>query len=133
MQVTHFTLTEFVRSRVALHNGIDNTPPSDVLPNLMFTMECMERVRGILMRPILIHSGYRCLELNKAVGGSKNSQHMTGEACDFSSPSFGTNREIVTKLVDHVEELGIDQMILEYSWVHVSFSRNPRHSVLYFG
>ena len=29
-------------------------------------------------KPIIVNSGYRCIKLNKAIGGAKNSQHLVG-------------------------------------------------------
>ncbi len=40
-------------------------------------------LRGIINKPIIINSGYRSPEYNKRVGGSKNSQHVLGNAIDF--------------------------------------------------
>lgn len=58
-------------------------------------------IRGQLEKAIgvslLSHSGLRCEELNKAIGGSKTSQHMKAEADDFS-PKAGEgyrDRELV--------------------------------------
>ena len=58
----------------------------------------LEPVRAHYGRPVIVHSGYRCFELNKAVGGSVNSQHMAGEAVDF-----------------HVEGLTVDE-VFQWLW-----------------
>lgn len=97
--------------------------------------EVMEKVRTILDdKPILISSGYRCPPLNSAIGGSKNSAHMSGLACDFSCPGFGTPLQICKKLKPYMKELGIDQLIHEYrTWVHLGLSAAdmiPRHQAL---
>ena len=46
-------------------------------------IDLLEPVRAHYGKPVIIHSGYRCYELNKAVGGNANSQHMLGQAVDF--------------------------------------------------
>lgn len=43
----------------------------------------LEPIRLHYGKPVVVHSGFRCYELNKAVGGSATSQHMIGEAVDF--------------------------------------------------
>ena len=43
----------------------------------------LDDVRRFFDKPTLINSGCRCSEHNKAVGGSKNSQHLYGKAADI--------------------------------------------------
>lgn len=58
------------------------------LGTLRSVAELLERVRAYLGAPIIVHSGYRCPALNGAtVGSSKVSQHMKGEAVDWSCPA----------------------------------------------
>ncbi len=126
----HFTLAEFTVSDTAERKGIDNTPPPDVMPALQKTAQGMEAVRIRLGgAPILVTSGYRSLELNRAIGSRDTSQHVKGEACDFICPRFGTPRMVVDALKDSGIEF--DQLILEFGrWVHISFAGKPRHHVL---
>ena len=42
--------------------------------------------------PIFINSGCRCKDHNKAVGGVKNSRHLTGEAADIRIPGWDSER-----------------------------------------
>lgn len=128
----HFTLEEFTRSQKALELGINNMPSGDALRRLQWTAAGMERVRAVLEgKAININSAFRCDALNRAVGGAITSQHLKGEACDFTCPTFGTPRQIVDKLVGYVDILGIDQLIMEITWVHISFTVKPRGEVLY--
>ena len=126
----HFTLDEFTFSQTAARKGINNDPPTDVLANLQRTANGMEAVRVVLGgAPINISSGYRSPALNAAVGGAKNSQHLTGQACDFTSPRFGTVQEVF----DAIRRAGViyDQIIIEYQrWVHISFSEHPKLQAL---
>lgn len=127
----HFTLAEFLASEIAERKGIDNSPTSEIEAALAFTAAGMERVRAVLGNvPIHVSSGYRCAKLNAAIGGSANSQHMKGEACDFIAPTFGMPYAIVKALAD--SDVGFDQLIFEYaSWVHISFvDFAPRGMVL---
>lgn len=127
----HFTLSEFTDSQTAARMGIDNTPTPEIRANLLRLAQVMEIAREKLGKPILISSGYRSPALNAAVGGSANSAHMQGLACDFTCPGFGTPHEIATKL--HGEpDLPYDQIIYEFaSWVHLGLSTSePRRMAL---
>lgn len=125
MKLTHhFTLAEFTRSSVAQARGIDNTPPPEILPRLVRTAEMLERIRATVRVPVIVTSGYRCPELNKAVGSRSTSDHTQGHAADIVAPGFGTPAEVARLLAPLVSVLGIGQLILEQvggkSWVHVS-------------
>jgi uncharacterized protein YcbK (DUF882 family) len=130
----NFTLEEFTDSQTAARKSLRNVPMdhSQERKNLQRTAETMEKVRAILGHPILISSGYRSPKVNVAVGGSKTSAHMSGLACDFSCPGFGTPRAICKTLEPHMKELGIDQLIHEYdTWVHLGLSAGePRHMAM---
>lgn len=126
----HFTLEEFTRSQMAQRYDIDNNPSVDVVKNLMFTAAGLERVRALLGFPVTVSSGYRCAELNKLVGGAANSQHLQGQAVDFVCPLFGTPLQVCTFLSQWMSAAGIDQMIMEGTWVHCSFTHNPRREIL---
>jgi hypothetical protein len=117
-----FWLSEFLRPDTAIRRGIDNAPGPAVLASIRGTLAPgMERVRAALGVPVLITSGYRSPELNRAVGGSKASQHVQGLAADFIAPQFGTPRAIARYLMQRQPELRFDQLIFEGQWVHVSF------------
>lgn len=126
----NFTLTEFTLSETAYRLGIDNTPSKESMMNLIRTAEGMEEVRLVLKGcAIYISSGYRGPALNKAINGSRTSQHMTGEACDFTCPGFGTVDEIMQVIINSSVEF--DQCILEFnSWIHISFSDLNRKQAL---
>lgn len=126
----HFSLAEFTRSQVAARRGIDNTPNEHVFENLATLCELiLEPLRVDLGIPIRINSGFRCPELNSAIGGSRFSQHMTGNAGDIDVPGMEPI-EVAQKIID----LGLpfDQLIHEFqSWVHVSYdSDRDRRAVL---
>lgn len=126
MQLTkNFSLEELTYT----NRNIDNTPTPKALECLKHTASQMELIRDLLGRPIRINSAYRSPALNKAVGGAVSSQHMLGEAVDFTCHSFGSPREIVKAIVS--SSILFDQVICEYnSWVHISFSTNNRKQAL---
>ena len=127
----HFTLDELTHSQTAARLGLANDPPPDVVQTLIGTAHGLEMVRALLQAPILISSGYRSPLVNRAVGGSPNSQHILGEAADFTAPGFGDPTEIVRAIMRSTRPIPYDQLIVEFGrWVHISFSRSPRHQAL---
>ncbi len=121
----HFTLEELTFSQTAARKGLDNTPSKEIVLNLTYTANKLELVRELLgNKPLIISSGYRSPEVNKAVGSTaKRSQHLTGEAVDFTCPQFGTPRQIVKAI--QASDIDYDQVILEFDrWVHISFTRS---------
>jgi zinc D-Ala-D-Ala carboxypeptidase len=130
----HFSLKEAIRSEKAVKLKVNNIPNMTILVTMEKTAACMERVRAALdNKPININSWYRNPEVNAAVGSKPTSQHTRGEAVDFVCPAFGTPLEICRKLIELKALIRYDQIILEHSWVHISFaitSRTNRGQVL---
>ena len=122
----HFDLSEFVYSETAERKGIDNYPDNIAITNLlMLCRDVLEPAREEYGKAMIISSGYRCVELNKAVGGKPNSQHLTGCAADIvcSEPK---------RLYDIIKEKGnFDQLLWEHSgktqWLHVSYKPNGKN------
>lgn len=130
---SHFTVAELTRSDYAERKRIDNSPTVEVLANLQMLASGLERVRNLLAVPVVVTSGYRCPKLNSAIGGSKNSAHMNGLAADFIAPQYGNPMEIAERIIDFADEIGYDQLILEFppnGWVHIAFADAPRGMVL---
>lgn len=121
----HFTLEEAVFSQTASRRNIPNIPTQSIIDVMTKTAKSMERVRALFGIPLIISSWYRSSALNHAVGGTPNSQHMTGEAVDFIGPAYGTPADICKQLIKFPELISFDQLILEHTWVHVSFSAIP--------
>lgn len=123
----NLNLKEAIKSNTASRLGIDNTPEQWEINNLRAVAEnVFQPIRDHFGVPIGVSSGYRCKKLNKAIGGSKYSQHMIGEALDLDADIYGkvTNAEIFNYIKDNLEW---DQMIWEFgddeepNWVHVSY------------
>jgi hypothetical protein len=120
----HFSLEEFFSSNKALALGINNTTDNPtILAALCRTATKLEKVRVLLGNlPIHIDSGYRCPELNIAVGSHPSSQHLKGEAVDFICQEYGSALQIARTIVANKDLVRYDQLILEHTWVHISFS-----------
>lgn len=136
MNITeHFTFAEFEASdtaiRLDIRNVIDTFAKRDSVVAL--TREVLEPLRQAYGKPMHINSGYRCPELNRAVGGSSTSQHMKGEAADIRTGSQ-TESWRLAKLAKDLR-LPYDQMILYPTFVHFShrLSGEQRRAVMYSG
>lgn len=128
----YFTIKELCKSSTAVQKGIDNTPNSEIVNNLEQLVDfILDPLREKYGKPIKINSGYRCDRLNKAVGGSATSQHRYGLAADITAGSRLENK-LLFILVQQLN-LPFDQLIDEksYSWIHISFSKNPRKQILH--
>lgn len=127
MQISeHLSLAELIRSESAKRNGISNMPSAEHIINLRLLAEkIFEPIRLHFGKPILISSGYRSIDLNNIIKGSKSSQHSTGEAIDIDMDGTEiTNKQIF----DYIKaNLKFDQLIWEFGtdknpdWVHVSY------------
>lgn len=120
----YFTIKELTKSSTAEANGIDNTPTQEVERNLTALVDnVLDGVRAIYGKPITVNSGYRCPELNKAVGGSATSDHVKGFAADITAGSKEENERLfnIIKHNFHFSQL-IDEK--NFSWVHVSYNSN---------
>lgn len=128
----HFTLAEFTVSETAARRGIDNTPrEAFVLENLKRIAGVMESIRAILENPVIVSSGFRCLDLNSAIGSKPTSAHVVGLAADFICPGYGTPYDVCRAIEPHVRRLGIDQLIYEHTWIHVGLrAGEPRHQIM---
>lgn len=118
----HFTYREATYSATARDRKIDNNPNPAQLEAMKYTAMKMEALRQILEnRPLYITSWFRSFALNLAIGGAQSSQHSKGEAVDFKCPGFGSPMQICMRLLENKGILKYDQLILEPTWVHVSF------------
>jgi len=90
-----------------------------------------EQVRAFINVPMVITSGFRCEELNKAVGGVKTSQHMFFRAIDFIPKGMDLD-ECFSRL--KMSPLVYGQLIKEHSgsseWIHVSMG-DKKENLIY--
>lgn len=129
----YFTIAELVKSDTANKKKINNTPTKEIENNLnQLITHILDPLRESWGNPIIVSSGYRCQELNKAVGGAKTSQHTLGQAADIHTKS--NTKEENKRLFDLIKSLKLpfDQLINEYNykWIHVSYSPRNRRQIL---
>tara|TARA_R100000808_G_C2109153_1_gene123798 strand:+ start:460 stop:927 length:468 start_codon:yes stop_codon:yes gene_type:complete len=122
----NFTLKELTKSSTADRLGIDNSvKDQQTLVNLSaLTHNVLQKVRDEHGRTT-VNSSFRCLDLNRAIKSSDNSQHVKGEAADIECPAVDNFK--LAKWI--AANLDYDQVLLEFytagipdsGWVHVSY------------
>lgn len=119
----NFSISELIFSKTALENNINNIPDLKALDNILnLIFYCLQPVRNLIQKPMLITSGYRCKKLNDLVKGAKNSLHLSGCAVDFVVEGMKPG-EIVNMISK--SNIPFDELINEYDkWVHLSFVKN---------
>ena len=121
----NFTLEELIRSYEGERKGIDNTPNSLVVNNLLLLATTILQPIRDTLGPVVIKSGYRSPILNKLVGGSSTSDHVLGLAADIEVPTI-SNYHLAMWCKNNLE---FKQLILEFyapgnpksGWVHISY------------
>ena len=122
----HISYKEGTNSTTAIRRGIDNTPNDEQLANMELIAEkVFEPLREWVGGPIKINSFFRCPDLNKAIGGSRKSQHCQGQAIDIDD-TYGivANSDMYNYIKNNLD---FDQLIWEFgddnnpNWVHVSY------------
>lgn len=124
----NFTLRELIKSDTAVRHGIDNTQGIDetILTNLKnLCTVVLEPLRAYYKLPLRINSAYRCLELNRLLKSSDNSDHRFGCAADVEIVGV-TTMDLATYVYHN---LPFHQCILEYydpdegpssGWTHIA-------------
>lgn len=131
----HLSLKEFTHSNTAVTKGIVNTIPEELFNNAKRTATLFEIVREVLDRPCSINSGYRNRILNSTVGGSANSSHMYGCACDVRTNENLSKSKIEQEFVkNHFianrDKIEFDQLILYWKYgqrfLHIGVSQDTK-------
>ena len=129
----NFALSEITHSNTAKRLGIDNEPTETHLQNMQHLVDNLIQPLRDAVGPIRVSSGYRNPELNRAIGGSRSSQHCKGEALDLQ---FWQNGKMMNELIyEWILDSGLefDQMINEFdlAWIHISLKKKGnRNQVL---
>ena len=123
----HFTLRELTKTKT----GIENVPNEEQVNNLRRVCQWLEQLRrrwnnlyGEGDDPIVINSGFRSPEVNKAVGGATMSNHLTGCAVDIRCAGIEQALRYASILLD-ISDLNnedFDELLIEQKahvvWIH---------------
>lgn len=117
--ILNFSMSELIHSDTAIRYKINNMPDLKSMDNLLkLIVFCLQPLRDRLRRPMVVTSGFRCTQLNKAIGGVPTSHHCIGCACDFHVPGM-----TIKDTIEFIKKSGIKftQLIDEGTWVHISY------------
>lgn len=118
----HFTIEELAGTSNVQYKKLNLLKAQEQMGKMYMLAGFAERVREIIGKPMIITSGYRCPELNKAIGGALTSQHIFCEALDFVVKGLRVE-DIFNRIV--TSDLKYNQIIIERNksgsqWVHLS-------------
>ena len=124
----NFSLEEMTKTNV---KGVNNAPDAKATANLYRVCGWLEELRSEWNKtygdgndPIVVNSAYRSPAVNKAVGGSLTSNHLTGCAADIRVLGMEQALRYAVLLLDIADrqKKDFDEIILERSeksiWLH---------------
>lgn len=150
----HFTLEQLVVSKAAsrLSQDIQHkqyNPPMPVIENLrLLCVNVLDPLYEYAAKNnmiMVINSGYRCLEVNNFIGGSKTSDHLYGRAADIEFYDKVTGKEVDGRTYLNIVKYCVDnfkfyQLIWEYGdqnrpgWIHIAYRKdNKKKQILRVG
>ena len=132
----HFTLGELTKSNS--HPEIYNIPSHEAIANLKRVCVWLEELRKRYnefippapnpaphIQPIIINSGYRSPQLNRAIGGVPTSNHLTGCAVDIRVTGMEQLIVYAAILIQYANETkqDFDELLIEKNahgaiWLH---------------
>jgi zinc D-Ala-D-Ala carboxypeptidase len=125
----NFDLSEFVESDKAKELGIDNTITIEAIANLQLLVDkLLQPLRSLYGKPMHINSGYRCEDLNKAVGGTTYSQHRLGMAADVACKE----PKVLYALLK-ASKLNFDQCGIYSNFLHLSYKATGNRNYTFYG
>lgn len=120
----NFYWSEFFKSNIAKRKNITNIPQKEwIYENIeKLCVNILQPLRD-KFGPIYITSGFRSVELNNEIGGSKWSNHLYGYAADIESREY----PLITLLEWIHDKCDYRELIAEYfpnGWIHVAYKNN---------
>ncbi len=155
----HFTLGEMTKSNS--HPEVYNIPSHEAIANLKRLCVWLEELRRryndkyvtnpslssrpsvargeISEEPIRLNSGYRSPQLNRAIGGVSNSNHLTGCAVDIRVENMEQLIRYAAILLDISNEMqqDFDELLIEKNrygavWLHFAVrAKDNRRKILF--
>lgn len=116
----NFTLEQLTYSETAQRLGIKNIPGQKSVANLgVLAKDVLEPL--LKLTPFRVSSGFRCIDLNRAVKSGDKSHHVLGMAADLV-PTKISAEEFIKKII--ASKIKLTQCILEFGWVHVALDKS---------
>lgn len=112
----NFTMSELIKSDIAIRHNINNMPDIASLDNMLrLITEILQPIREHFRAPVTITSGFRCNCVNELAGGAKNSLHTKGRAADIKVRGVSA-KEVFNWIHDNLD---FKELKLYDTWVHV--------------
>jgi len=125
--MSYFTIAELTYSNTAEEKKIDNEPNFEQKHNLQKLIDViLDPIRDKYGKSIISTSGFRCVKLNKLIGGVSTSDHLKGKADDIvGTPNTLVENKKLYSLIKSMD-LPVKQCILEKGgkWIHISYDEN---------
>ena len=117
----NFSLRELTRTT---HSECDNTPGTREKENLrLLAQQLLQPLRDAWGKALTVNSGYRSAEVNKRVGGARNSYHMRGLAADIGCGTDSLKAMALAQICQRMNlptaELIVSRRGATY-WLHVA-------------
>jgi hypothetical protein len=115
------------------HPEVYNIPSHEAIANLKRICTWLEVLRKRYGKPIIINSGYRSPQLNRKIGGVKNSNHLTGCAVDIRVTGMEQAKQYAEILREYADEShqDFDELLIEknrYGAIWLHFAVRPREN-----
>lgn len=121
-----FTTQELIHSDYAEKHNIDNTPDTYIVfANLEYLKSVLDLVRAYVDSPVIVNSGYRCPQVNKAVGGVEHSLHLEGRAADIRFVGPALMDKAYMFLNRNRKQLDIAELVRYDGFLHVGVNSAP--------
>lgn len=129
ISIQNFKLHELTHT----DTGYDNFPDDmNIVRNIVKLSEFLQVIRNELKLPVIVNSGYRSAEVNKAAGGYSNSFHMKGLAADIKSSDMDKLLLVLKQHLHEIDQLGIYYNGKNQLWYHIGLQEEgkaPRNQV----
>ena len=103
-------------------SGVKIEPPPEYFESIQYIALQLQKIRDMLGKPIIITSGWRSVEHNKAIGGAKNSQHLYGKAADCHFLREGL---VLPRVADMAERVGFRGIGIYRTFLHLDVRDKP--------
>ena len=122
IDIPNFTENELMCPCCIAPQDLTTYPPWDNINRLAVHLQVLRNLCGY---PLKINSAYRCEHHNKAVGGSKRSQHLKGLAADISTKRWSEKKK--DNLIKLASVLGFKGIGRYDTFIHIDLRNRITH------